>query len=1223
MKRNFRKAVSIICVVAVLMSLCVVSAFNTTSAFQAKDEPVGGTLKLDFENKKGVSNTTSSKKTEMYVTDPADPNNTVVQLYSQTASAANMEIGTAGADTLDGTQAFILLPNTKYKLTFIYKFGKGSYRANNTMSLNLYAGTGSAVSGKTKLADSSTYKVVPADNPETTIVSDKNSTVNILANDTEWFTFNAMFETGETVTNDNLYINMPNDPQTAPYGKMTCYIDNVMIDIIDEEDDPFEIREYNFKDDETGDFWNPNDHVVFSLSDSANNFKSFVDEQGAHFSVNQPNGASTVSMWRQKMFIYDTDFGGYLKLEDGKTYHFTMKYKVVDATSSSAVIGIGRNTDPKAGPTTSQPLVYFEKVWNKHSSDDNGKSFELAATFTADSTTAGSHAAVVAGGGAHSFLIESIEIIVITDPSRVAIVDYEVGSGNPIDRQFFVAGIPSTELVTPTNNDPDRGFAGWFLDEEFTTPVGENLPSGNLTVYAKWTSDFAHITFNNSGALRTDKLAKGTALLNPERPNNSKLFFEGWYLDPNYTERVYEVPENDCTLYAKYNYTYLTFNNGGISDKSLGTTSVVTDPDDPTNKVAALYTAKGGTYNMEIGIYDAIGASAYKMTKLNTKYYIEFKVKVPAGAVTGTMSLMTGEQSAWSPDCSKGSTGLSYTWTSQAETDGLDWYTVSGFYTTGDSWYRERVNFSVQDQLYFTLGFNEGGTNTHGGVIYIDDVIIGEFSEEVPEGAVAIFFETNANDISPVLGYAGERVVMPENPVLGGHEFVGWYTDIALLTPYTGTTFPESSITLYAKWKTVSQLYDFTSFSTSSMSERYNVLTEGNNTFLEYNYEQSPSSGPGGNARVVINDGNQYKVINGFTYIIKFKYKINKVNVSGAFSAATHDSWSTWGNTTAQSHRVGYQNTTNGWKEAELKFVADCKTATSNSISLTVSGDANIYIDDIVIYSPTSQANIYGSTVIYFDSLGAGDVDPVSGNPGDPIILPSIKRNGFKFGGWYTENRLTNKFTQTTYGEENITLYAKWILGKINEGYENFPSSATLGVSSAYEIYEKGNTSITFDKANVYSGSTSIFRDGTKTGTKGFTLCRKSTLTLGVGEQYTITFYVKPSNVTNAAGVINLIQMSSSTAVNIPDSVDVITDVGSLKAGEWQKVSYTFTANQQYVGISTTEGNDIYFDSFNINLKNYVGTGTGDNTINPALIVMMVLLAAGAMIITAKKVFAK
>jgi hypothetical protein len=203
-----------------------------------------------------------------------------------------------------------------------------------------------------------------------------------------------------------------------------------------------------------------------------------------------------------------------------------------------------------------------------------------------------------------------------------------------------------------------------------------------------------------------------------------------------------------------------------------------------------------------------------------------------------------------------------------------------------------------------------------------------------------------------------------------------------------------------------------------------------------------------------------------------------------------------------------------------------------------------------------------------------------------------------------------------------MTLYARWILASMSESFEEFPTDlAKTGVSSAYSLYT-GSVS-GYDKANVKSGSTSIFRNGSSSGTKSFTICRDDDTKLAVGEQYTITFYVKPTKVSEATGVINLIEMNKKSSISTPTQTTPVKTVGDLKVGEWQKVSYTFTAKDEYIGISTTTGNDMYFDSFSVTLSGHVGSATGDNSISPIIIVFMLLLAAGAVVVTSKKVFAK
>lgn len=92
MTRNIRKVVSIVCAVALLLSLCAVSLTGVGQAFKATDTPVGGALKLTFDGNKGVSDT-STKDSCGYDVDPADQSNAVFRLTTDSANSPNFEVG--------------------------------------------------------------------------------------------------------------------------------------------------------------------------------------------------------------------------------------------------------------------------------------------------------------------------------------------------------------------------------------------------------------------------------------------------------------------------------------------------------------------------------------------------------------------------------------------------------------------------------------------------------------------------------------------------------------------------------------------------------------------------------------------------------------------------------------------------------------------------------------------------------------------------------------------------------------------------------------------------------------------------------------------------------------------------------------------------------------------------------------------------------------------------
>lgn len=1235
MTRNIRKVVSIVCAVALLLSLCAVSLTGVGQAFKATDTPVGGTLKLTFDGNKGVSDT-SDRTNCNYDVDPADPNNAVFRLRTNSSNLPNLEIGKdANVSAYNGNDAFTLQPDTQYVITFKYKFAKGSYRNTNSLDIKLYTGVQSGWNpnvSKTELRC------------ESVIASADNGTADsqgrfVLNEATEWQTFKYVLYTDRTVTKDNLYITLPND-QGSNTGNVTCYIDDFTIDVVDEssgEDMMNNHFVFNYRNDTTGEVWAPNNHKILANSNTG---AYYVDAAGLHFTGSHSSAKDNSDAWRHVCGVYDVDNGGFLQFKEKTMYAITVKYKFESFNGASyARLAIARsgnsgsasyNMNPAAfGPNnqhTLAPLVWSDDAtapqsdWQYLSTVVDGDSIKNSWLYLTMSTNL--------SGKAATALIESVTVEEVrNDEKGVAAISFNNGSGNFTYPMVVTAGSPVT-LPTPTTDTEGVAFGGWYFDAELTEPVGADYApeAGSVTLYAMWSKDFVKVTTNNAGTITTTTMARGAVLQRPSRPN-SKMFFEGWYTNLNFTHKVTEVPGDDCTLYAKYTHNYIGFNNGGISDKTDAKIKIVDDPDDANNKVLLLTTQHSSSWNFELAGYDAAGAKAYQFPKTNTTYFISFKYKVKAGSCGGNIQVYTGEQSAYSGDHSKGSTGLNSSWDDAAGARGVDWVTVSGYYTVGDNFYRERVNFSVQNQLYFVLdGRKEGKVNNGSPIIYIDDVVVGPVLTEAPEGAVTINYRTNGNEIEPSFGYPGEAYTAPEDPTLSAHKFLGWYTDKALKNEFTSKTFPNEDITLYAKWAMEDWVMDFDVYDNSGNFGRYSHITDTDNPYLYYNFEQgkAQSSAPASSlARFTLNKGSKdfYNCDKGVKYTIKFRYKVVEIEGSGNITPILSLKNNTWGDSKDQTGSIAISAPCD-WTNATIEFTANPMTDKTKCtyLSLGVSGDATYMFDDVTITASVDNANVYGSVVYMLDTLGGPDLQPASGDPGDPIELPTPTRAGYRFGGWYKESNLKEKFTDTVYGEEGGVLYAYWILGKFNESFEDLPTTIeTQGISSAYTIYKNGTDG--FDKANVHSGSTSLFRKGDAAGSKSFTICRSGDLALGVGSQYTMTFWVKPAKTGDPSGTINLIGMTSNTSVSAPDSTKTITTVGELKEGEWQQVTYTFTADKKYIGIQTTAGNDIYFDDFTVTLHGYTGSSTGDSSVSPLVILMMVVLAAGALTVTGKKIF--
>lgn len=773
-------------------------------------------------------------------------------------------------------------------------------------------------------------------------------------------------------------------------------------------------------------------------------------------------------------------------------------------------------------------------------------------------------------------------------------------------------------LTTPVDTTGDRGFKCWVdADGKEIADPNNYIPSkGYNKVTATWSATFVKVTFiDGSTTSAPTRVGVGSKLLPPEKRPDLSLFFQNW-VDAD--GKVYtEVPGEDITLYAKYNGTILTFDKVFAApgqDGTSGHASLVADPDNAQNSVFKFESGTSTSSMVALPDGDYEGAQKFEL-KTNTTYTYSIKYKVGAGSKGGIFQIVRGNGIYKNNSFERTEIPNVPKVTILASETATGWNTVTGTFTTGDSHYLERVYWYYQNNLMLkAVGEFD---------IYFDDIVIAEVLTEAPEGTYTINFETNGPEISSLYGFTGETIKVPTGIKNGTNKFVGWYTDKKLSVPFTATEFGTEDITLYAKWEAAPFVMDLENYDNSGPASRCHLeVDDKGNHYFNWNSEFNTTQGANTMYSQQVNGNGLYCTLTpGVEYKITFDYKLLKggFNIGVVYNNAGNG-WADRkvGVTGVKLNNVDEKN----WQTASFTFVADCP-ANLNYLSFGVAGDGNCYFDNIIVECSANMVNLYGSTIIMFNSTGGKSVQPIAGDPGEVIgTLPTPTRAGYMFEGWYTDAEFKTKFTEKSFGKEGLTLYANWILGKFNESFEDFPKNITL--AGGYKFYNETTYKADFDKKNVQSGGTSIFRNGTTAGDKAFTICREDVLSLTEGKQYTVSFYVKPTKVGQAAGTISLISMDKfATGVNAPSKKEVITTVGELKVGEWQKVTYTFTASDKYVGISTSTGNDLYLDNFTVTLKGYTGTTTGDNSVNPMLIVMMIVLAAGALTVTGKKVFEK
>ena len=109
--------------------------------------------------------------------------------------------------------------------------------------------------------------------------------------------------------------------------------------------------------------------------------------------------------------------------------------------------------------------------------------------------------------------------------------------GSNVDSQSVYRGNKVTEPTAPTKEG--YVFQGWYKDSDCTFPweFDEDVVTGNVTLYAKWTEKqvvpvkeywTVTIDLNNGSTARTKQVEKGQKLTGVAEPTREGYEFTGW-----------------------------------------------------------------------------------------------------------------------------------------------------------------------------------------------------------------------------------------------------------------------------------------------------------------------------------------------------------------------------------------------------------------------------------------------------------------------------------------------------------------------------------------------------------------------------------------------------------------------------------------------------------------------------------------------------------------------
>ena len=276
-------------------------------------------------------------------------------------------------------------------------------------------------------------------------------------------------------------------------------------------------------------------------------------------------------------------------------------------------------------------------------------------------------------------------------------------------------------------------------------------------------------------------------------------------------------------------------------------------------------------------------------------------------------------------------------------------------------------------------------------------------------------------------------------PEKQGYAFTGWYTDMACgeESHFTaGMTMPAEDLILYAGWSAGEYSITYTGMDNAAFGESHpDKHVYGTETVVSdptktgYVFEGWRINGKGEHVRdlTLAADGYIADITLEATWSAE-SYDIS-YELDGGVNAAANSEKHTYGKTTriADPSKTGY--TFAGW------IVNGSGDPIKN---LTLSADG--YTSGITL-TATWSINSY---TITFNSNGGEAVDPLVTEYQGTVDLPTPKRDGYTFDGWYKDGS-SEPYTQYWMPAEDFTLTAKWTPYTYNIKYSVYPTLHQLG----------------------------------------------------------------------------------------------------------------------------------------------------------------------------------
>ncbi len=313
-------------------------------------------------------------------------------------------------------------------------------------------------------------------------------------------------------------------------------------------------------------------------------------------------------------------------------------------------------------------------------------------------------------------------------------------------------------------------------------------------------------------------------------------------------------------------------------------------------------------------------------------------------------------------------------------------------------------------------------------------------------------------------------------PTREDYNFVSWCNDEALTTPVTAPNQLNNSTILYSKWDTVNDInYDsYFSFSEWANTHCTEADASGKAEIDVANGSFTYTPGALGgmmhcNQRdefyhVNVEPGEKYILqydVSNSTGFVAVKY-LNNGNLVDAPNADGNDTAYIWGGGAAGTKAIDFT------APSDKVWIA-FGTAANNDSEL-----APITFSNISIYKLSDDDKIVGMG----DSYKVRDLVTV----GTALSTPT--REGYTFGGWYTDRNFTNRVTDASTLSDSATVFSKWTPNKYTIKFVNKAGNVVSSAeydygTAASAIVKPANTAVAKDNDKHYSYSWPTISDVT------------------------------------------------------------------------------------------------------------------------------------------------